>query len=56
MDFLNVHLVLIGFVSYDNQMSASKAIQSMNGFTINNKRLKVELKKGGRAVNGARPY
>lgn len=35
-----------GFVSYDNPESAIRAIHSMNGITIMNKRLKVELKKG----------
>ncbi|XP_054159080.1 CUGBP Elav-like family member 2 isoform X3 [Oppia nitens] len=34
-----------GFVSYDNQMSAQTAIQTMHGFQIRNKRLKVQLKK-----------
>lgn len=34
-----------GFVSYDNPMSANNAIQSMNGYQIGIKRLKVQLKK-----------
>ncbi|CAF0929209.1 unnamed protein product, partial [Brachionus calyciflorus] len=34
-----------GFVSYDNTVSANKAIQAMNGFQIGIKRLKVQLKK-----------
>lgn len=34
-----------GFVSYDNPISASNAIQAMNGFQIGIKRLKVQLKK-----------
>ena len=34
-----------GFVSYDNQLSAQAAIQSMNGFQIGTKRLKVQLKR-----------
>ncbi|PAV61800.1 hypothetical protein WR25_22411 [Diploscapter pachys] len=33
-----------GFVSYDNAISAAKAIQAMNGFQIGSKRLKVQLK------------
>ncbi|CRH02788.1 clustered-asparagine-rich protein, putative [Plasmodium relictum] len=35
-----------GFVSYDNIMSAHHAIQFMNGYYVNNKYLKVQLKKG----------
>lgn len=34
-----------GFVSYDNAMSANKAVQAMNGFQIGLKRLKVALKR-----------
>ena len=34
-----------GFVSYDNPMAATNAIQSMNGYQIGIKRLKVQLKK-----------
>ena len=34
-----------GFVSYDNPTSAQLAIQRMNGFKLDYKRLKVELKK-----------
>ncbi|KAI6234419.1 hypothetical protein M3Y99_00792700 [Aphelenchoides fujianensis] len=34
-----------GFVSYDNPTSAMAAIQSMNGFQIGMKRLKVQLKR-----------
>lgn len=34
-----------GFVSYDNPLSAQAAIQSMNGFQIGTKRLKVQLKR-----------
>ncbi|XP_011311018.1 CUGBP Elav-like family member 4 isoform X5 [Fopius arisanus] len=34
-----------GFVSFDNQASAQTAIQSMNGFQIGMKRLKVQLKR-----------
>lgn len=34
-----------GFVSYDNPLSAQTAIQSMNGFQIGTKRLKVQLKR-----------
>ncbi|KJP88705.1 hypothetical protein AK88_01586 [Plasmodium fragile] len=35
-----------GFVSYDNILSAQHAIQFMNGYFVNNKYLKVQLKKG----------
>ncbi len=35
-----------GFISYDEPESADRAIKAMNGVTIQNKRLKVELKKG----------
>jgi hypothetical protein len=31
-----------GFVSYDNQNSATAAIQAMNGFQVGMKRLKVK--------------
>jgi CUG-BP- and ETR3-like factor len=34
-----------GFVSYDNPNSATAAIQTMNGFQVGMKRLKVQLKK-----------
>jgi len=34
-----------GFVSFDNPMSAQTAIQTMNGFQMGTKRLKVQLKK-----------
>lgn len=37
--------ITTGFVSFDNAASAQKAIQSMNGFHVQNKRLKVQLKK-----------
>lgn len=40
-----------GFVSYDNPTSAQAAIQSMNGFQIGTKRLKVQLKR-----NKDKPY
>lgn len=42
-----------GFVSYDNPASAQAAIQSMNGFQIGMKRLKVQLK---RPKESNRPY
>ncbi|XP_031420955.1 CUGBP Elav-like family member 2 isoform X3 [Clupea harengus] len=42
-----------GFVSYDNAVSAQAAIQSMNGFQIGMKRLKVQLK---RSKNDSKPY
>ncbi|XP_020601899.1 CUGBP Elav-like family member 1 isoform X2 [Orbicella faveolata] len=42
-----------GFVSYDNPLFAQNAIQSMNGFQIGPKRLKVQLK---RPKDANRPY
>ncbi|XP_055688407.1 CUGBP Elav-like family member 4 isoform X17 [Lutzomyia longipalpis] len=42
-----------GFVSFDNPASAQTAIQSMNGFQIGMKRLKVQLK---RPKDASRPY
>nr|XP_039251223.1 CUGBP Elav-like family member 3 isoform X1 [Styela clava] len=42
-----------GFVSYDNPVSAQTAIQTMNGFQIGMKRLKVQLK---RPKEQSRPY
>jgi RNA recognition motif-containing protein len=41
-----------GFVSYDECESANRAISGMNGVMIQNKRLKVELKK----ESGGNPY
>jgi len=45
--------ILPGFVSFDNVTSAQAAIQSMNGFQIGMKRLKVQLK---RPKDSSRPY
>lgn len=42
-----------GFVSYDNVVSASNAIQAMNGFQIGIKRLKVQLKKSKSGLNSS---
>lgn len=42
-----------GFVSYDNATSAQHAIQTMNGFQIGMKRLKVQLK---RPKEQSKPY
>ncbi|XP_043288900.1 CUGBP Elav-like family member 4 isoform X3 [Venturia canescens] len=42
-----------GFVSFDNTTSAQVAIQSMNGFQIGMKRLKVQLK---RPKESSKPY
>ena len=42
-----------GFVSYDNAASSQAAIQTMNGFQIGMKRLKVQLK---RPKEQSRPY
>lgn len=44
---------LPGFVSYDHAAAAQAAIQSMNGFQIGMKRLKVQLK---RPKNENKPY
>ena len=46
-------LYCLGFVSYDNAVSAQAAIQAMNGFQIGMKRLKVQLK---RPKSDAKPY
>ena len=40
-----IFLNFIGFVSYDNPVSAHAAIQAMNGFQVGTKRLKVQLKR-----------
>lgn len=42
-----------GFVSYDNASSAQAAIQTMHGFQIGQKRLKVQLK---RSKDASKPY
>ncbi|XP_071038889.1 CUGBP Elav-like family member 4 isoform X5 [Parasteatoda tepidariorum] len=42
-----------GFVSFDNPQSAQNAIQTMNGFQVGTKRLKVQLK---RPRESGRPY
>lgn len=42
-----------GFVSYDNPVSANNAIQSMNGYQIGVKRLKVQLKKSKPILGGS---
>ncbi|XP_072164822.1 CUGBP Elav-like family member 1-A isoform X15 [Diadema setosum] len=42
-----------GFVSYDSPLSAQTAIQSMNGFSVGTKRLKVQLK---RSKEASKPY
>lgn len=47
------YLSFVGFVSFDNPASAQAAIQSMNGFQIGMKRLKVQLK---RPKDANRPY
>ncbi|XP_034040206.1 CUGBP Elav-like family member 1 [Thalassophryne amazonica] len=54
--FIDKHTNLskcFGFVSYDNPVSSQAAIQSMNGFQIGMKRLKVQLK---RSKNESKPY
>ncbi len=50
---LSVCISPSGFVSYDNPVSSQAAIQSMNGFQIGMKRLKVQLK---RSKNDSKPY
>ena len=45
--------ISLGFVSYDNAVSAQAAIQAMNGFQIGMKRLKVQLK---RPKSESKPY
>ena len=53
---INISLTLVcfaGFVSYDNALSAQHAIQSMHGFQIGVKRLKVQLK---RSKGDNKPY
>ncbi len=42
---IQIHTSLSGFVSYDSFESANSAIESMNGFQIGSKRLKVQHKK-----------
>ncbi|CAG0897959.1 unnamed protein product [Darwinula stevensoni] len=51
--FTNGIPILARFVSFDNPTSAHSAIQTMNGFQIGMKRLKVQLK---RPKDSARPY
>lgn len=43
-----------GFVSFDNASSAQVAIQSMNGYQIQGRRLKVQEKRA--SDGGPRPY
>ena len=43
-----------GFVSYDNPTSAAMAIQALNGFVIDGKRMKVEIKTP--KSMGGRPF
>lgn len=45
--------IVSGFVSYDNASSAQAAIQTMHGFQIGMKRLKVQLK---RSKDASKPY
>jgi hypothetical protein len=45
-----------GFVSYSSPLSAQAAIQSMNGFQIGAKRLKVQLRRSKDASASATPY
>uniref|UniRef100_A0A672ZST5 Cugbp, Elav-like family member 1 n=1 Tax=Sphaeramia orbicularis TaxID=375764 RepID=A0A672ZST5_9TELE len=51
--FIDKHNTSASFVSYDNPVSSQAAIQSMNGFQIGMKRLKVQLK---RSKNDSKPY
>ena len=56
--FWNFHLkfIFLGFVSYDNSGSAQAAINSMNGFQIGMKRLKVQLKRPKSNDIKSQPY
>uniref|UniRef100_A0A8C4W9A9 CUGBP Elav-like family member 1 n=1 Tax=Gopherus evgoodei TaxID=1825980 RepID=A0A8C4W9A9_9SAUR len=53
MPFGNVISAKVFIDNYDNPVSAQAAIQSMNGFQIGMKRLKVQLK---RSKNDSKPY
>eukprot|EP01107_Rhizomastix_libera_P005833 TRINITY_DN1983_c0_g1_i2.p1 TRINITY_DN1983_c0_g1~~TRINITY_DN1983_c0_g1_i2.p1 ORF type:complete len:348 (-),score=84.03 TRINITY_DN1983_c0_g1_i2:115-1158(-) len=44
-----------GFVSFNNTVSARTAVASMNGFEVNGRKLKVQLKEEGQNTAG-RPY
>lgn len=45
---------IVGFVSYDSPEAAQVAISQMDGFNVNGKRLKVQLKTASRSTG--RPY
>jgi RNA recognition motif-containing protein len=46
--------LFLGFVNFDNAESASTALQTMNGFAVGGKQLKVSLKKA--QSRGTQPY
>jgi len=48
-----LHTLFSGFVSFETPSAAQMAIQSMNGFQIGSRRLKVQLK---RPKNDGKPY
>ena len=50
LDKITGHSKGFGFVSFDNAVSAQAAIQSMNGFQVGNKRLKVKEREKIRAL------
>ena len=45
-------IFLLGFVSYNNPQSAQNALLQMNGYQVDQKRLKVSLKK----PKASKPY
>ena len=45
-------LLVAGFVSYDSQAAAQKAINMMNGCHLGGKKLKVQLKRDNNNNNG----
>lgn len=53
MEYVKGFVIVSGFVSYDNVLSAQVAIQNMDGYHIGPKKLKVQLK---RQKSAAKPY
>jgi len=47
-----LYVLFTGFVSYNNPQSAQNALLQMNGYQVDQKRLKVSLKK----PKGSKPY
>lgn len=52
---MDVIMCALGFVSYDSFESANTAIESMNGFQIGSKRLKVQHKRVNSGNSGSNP-